>query len=695
MVSVRLPHFALPLLGLASMLFLAVLAYLPGLHGGFLFDDYANLPNLGKLGPIDNFPAFWRYITSGAADPTGRPIALLSFLIDAHDWPADPLPFKRTGLLLHLFNGALLALLLHRLGLAWLGRLTSNAKTHELLRNRITWAAILGAGLWLLHPLFVSTTLYVVQREAMLPASFVLLGLLAWLHGRARWESGHWGIGTLWCLAGLIGGTLLAVLSKANGVLLPLLTLLIERLLPVPWRTLDETNAAVGRRAAAGYGFIQIFALWLPTAIVIAWLLSQGVPDILTGKTYGRPWSVGQRLLTESRVLLDYLRLLLLPHPYTSGLFNDQITASRSLLSPPSTLFAILVVLGLLAGGIVARKRWPPLSLALLFYFGGQLIESTVVPLELYFEHRNYLPAMLLFWPLALWICGVPQRASANLALLPAMRTTPRAAIATVLIVTLAAMTHARADLWGNTHEQALVWAHLNPDSSRAQANATQAELASGHPELAIRPLRIALAKAPSEVQLALNLFAAECQMGVVSSVTFADAQHALSSTGDPGALLTHWFERAIATAHDPGCQQADYRHIELLLDSLARNRSLMEKAGRRQDLAYLQGRLALAQGQGKLALADFNQAIDQQVRIEAALNQAALLGAAGYPELGLAHLSHYDSMAGSNEVFRPPFGMPRVHAWVLHRQGYWERELDRLRATLHEDARKKQVKSE
>lgn len=678
----------LPLLSLFLVIATTFLIYLPGLHGSFLFDDYANLPSLGNLGPTDNWPAFWRYITSGIADPTGRPLALLSFLIDSRDWPADPFPFKRTSLLLHLFNGVLLASLLHRLGHAWIGRFPRDEVTRKSVHGRITWAAVLGASLWLLHPLFVSTTLYIVQRESMLPATFVMIGLLAWLHGRSRCQSGRWRTGISWCLIGLVGCTALAVLSKANGALLPLLALLIERILLPSWQVCDSVNSVTARRAVRSYSLVSILALWLPSAIVITWLICQGVPDILAGNTHGRPWTIGQRLLTEPRVLVDYLRLLWLPHPYTSGLFNDQFIASNSLLNPPSTLFAILTVVGLLGWSIAARKRWPPLSLAILFFFGGQLIESTILPLELYFEHRNYLPALLFFWPLSLWICGVPQHLPDCGTTASNIRVLPRVAVALALVTTLAAMTHVRADLWGNTREQALLWARLNPTSPRAQAIAAQVQSANGHPELTIQPLRNALAKAPTEVQLALNLFSAECQVGQVSSDTFSATQLALSTTRNPGALLTQWFERAIAAARTPSCRQADYHHIGMLLNAVANNPGLMANPGRRQDLAFLQGRLALAQGQGELALLDFNQAIDQQVRIEAALNQAALLGAAGYPNLGLSHLLHYDAKARSGEQFIPPFGMPRIHAWVLHQQGYWEGEEERLRATLLEDAR-------
>src|SRR5262249_24083952 len=153
---------------------------------------------------------------SGSADPTGRPLALLSFLIDARNWPADPYPFKRTSVLLHLVNGLLLYALLARLG--------HSVTTDHAQRRR---AAVLGMSLWLLHPLFVSTTLYVVQREAMLPATFILLGLLGYAkgndlasHGR---RSGAW-----LAAVSILACTLLGVLSKANGALLPLLAWVVD-----------------------------------------------------------------------------------------------------------------------------------------------------------------------------------------------------------------------------------------------------------------------------------------------------------------------------------------------------------------------------------------------------------------------------------------------------------------------------------
>jgi len=713
---------------------LAIWAYYPGLHGGFLFDDFGNLPTLGTSGPVNTWPAFWRYITSGTADPTGRPLTLLSFLLDAHNWPADPYPFKRTSLILHLLNGVLLATLLRRLGLDAFGRAA---------QRRIEMAAVLGAAFWLLHPLLVSTTLYIVQREAMLPATFTLLGLLLWLRGRRALQRGAITRGLLWIALGLGGCTVLGLLSKANGILLPALALVIEYVLlrhaagwGLPYaflqRSRTEAEVAPAMEGAGGasesiatevaptedrerrvYAWAMVVFGWLPAALVAGYLLDSAWNGFVHGVSAVRPWTMGQRLLTEPRVLMDYLDLLWLPRPFTPGLFNDQIKASLSLWSPATTLPALLAVLGLIVGAWLLRRRWPALALAILFYFVGQSLESSTIPLELYFEHRNYLPAMLMFWPLALWLCGVRQswhpvgahpvrdgletaekhRAQGALLRGGGLRTDwAKGALAAVLLLGLALMTHARAQLWGSTRQQSELWAALNPDSPRAQANAALLEMAAGQPRPAIARLKTLLSTQPDQVQLAFNLIGAHCMLGVLGPNDLAQARHAIGHARDPGGLLVHWFEGSISTAVAGRCRGLDLDALDSLLDAGLANGKLTDVYGRRQDLLYLKGRIALARHDPTTTLHDFNAALDQDVRPAAALEQAALLGSAGYPREGLAHLEYYETVR--NQEMKPGFGMPWLHAWVLQQQDYWPREIARLRDTLQHDAKTKVASS-
>lgn len=686
----RIRHAALPILAL-SLSLLTLLIYWPGLQGGFLFDDYGSLPTLGAQGPVAHWDTFWRYITSGTADPTGRPLAMLTFLLDARNWPADPSSFKQTNLILHLLNGALLASLLRQLGY-YLGDRPLVVTRWDSV-TRIDIAALLGATLWLLHPLLVSTTLYIVQREAILSTTFTLIGLLWWLQGRQAIWQGHTAKGLMWIIAGLGGCTLLAVLSKANGILLPALALVLEYVLVRNSRKAIVVGApppesSIYPAKRIPYRIIMLFFAWLPTAVVAAYLLREGWNGFTDGISSVRPWTLGQRLLTEPRVLMDYLTLLWLPRPFTPGLFNDQIQASTSLWSPMTTLPALCAIVVLIIASWRLRRRYPAWAAAVLFYFVGQSLESSTVALELYFEHRNYLPTVLMFWPLALWLCdaypAAPQIAEGT----PPPYSTQdfaKPALAALVLLGFGVMTHARAQLWGDSRDQALLWARLNPDSPRAQAYAADVEMASGRPSAAIASLQPLLVKHPDQLQLALSLFNAECQLGQIDSTTLQANRLALSAARDPGTLLANWFTRAMDQVAAQPCPQLTYGTLSNLLDAAFTNPYFLAASGRKQDLYFLSGRLALIQGDAQTALNDFNHALDVEVRASAALKQAAMLGAAGYPALGLAHLDHYDSERNSEA--QPDFGMPRLHAWVLQQQQYWPHEMARLRATLQRDA--------
>lgn len=650
------------MLAIVLVFTLAWCAYYPGLSGPFLFDDFANLPALGATGPVDDWATFWRYITSGTADPTGRPVALLSFLLDARDWPAAARAFKRDNVLLHLINGGLLIGLLLALG-----RASGLAKPHAAA------AAILGGALWLLHPILVSTTLYVVQREAMLPGTFILLGMIGYLAGRRLSVKGSaWGA---W-IAGvsILLGTLLAVLSKANGALLPMLAWLIESTL------LARKTPIVGTPRARDFARMRVFVLVLPSLVLLAYLGKQTFSGFMNGFEL-RPWTLGERLLTEGRVLVDYLSLLWIPRAATAGVFNDAYPVSTGLLSPITTLPSLMLVLGLIGGTIAARKRYPFASLAILFFFTAHLMESSVLPLELYFEHRNYVPAMLMFWPLALWLWSAfdARRREPT----DDMRI-PRLALALILPLLLAGLTGLRADLWGNSQEQAIIWASKNTASPRAQAYAAQMEMAAGNNQAAAGRLTRALKSRPDDTQLALNLVGARCAMDELSSEDIDHARNALENEPNTGRLGYEWFERSLPQAFSGSCSGLDLGAIDRLLEAASSNLKAQKVPGRRQDVLHMKGRVALLRADPALALHFFDQALDADLRPGAALNQAAILGSAGYPKLGLRHLDYFETQQTYSQ--KPGLSMARIHQWVLDRQNYWPQEFESLRKTLEAD---------
>ena len=638
-----------------TLVLLTLTAYWPGLDGVFLFDDFANLPALGANGPVDNWPAFWRYITSGTADPTGRPLTLLTFLLDANNWPADAYTFKRTNLILHLLNGALLFALLASLG-----------KALELEAPRYRTAALLGTALWLLHPLLVSTTLYIVQREAMLPATLVLAGLLTWMRGRRHFVDGNVAGGLAFSVAGLGGFTVLAVLAKANGVLLPLYALLIEYLILAPRQPMP---ANAGARA---YRLLLFVLAVVPAVALCLYLLWAAVQGITMHDTGVRSWTIGQRLLTEPRVLLDYLSLLWVPRPLSTGLFNDQYMASVSLFRPLSTLPSLLGVCALIGGAWLLRRRQPALTLAVLFYFAGHLVESTSLGLELYFEHRNYVPALGMFWPLGLWLAD-----SRSLRVL-------KGALIVLLPIGLAVMTHARAQVWGNTNTQDLVWARLNPESPRAQTNAALFEMQNGRAANAAQRLEVLLARQPDQAQLAFTLLSARCLTEGVRPADVAAASTAMARTGNTGTFFTRWFDDNLPIAVSGSCPGLTLDLLRDLLDIGLHNPKLSTPTPR-QDLLYLRGRVGLAASEPEAASTDFTRALDVQPLPAVALRGAAELGSAGNPVQGERLLEHYEQI--KKDATPAALGMPTVHEWVLARQNYWSNELAHLRRQLQLDA--------
>jgi tetratricopeptide (TPR) repeat protein len=635
-----------------ALIALAFWALAPGLTGSFLFDDHVNLSALGNYGGVRSWRTLALYLTSGLGDVIGRPLSLLSFLIDATNWPASSAPFLRTNILLHLFNGLLLFAVLLRLG-----RERSLEQTHAGL------AAALGTGAWLLHPLFLSTTLYIVQREAMLPATFVLLGMLAWLGGRSRLRTEQRRVGYAFLIIGSFLCTGLAISCKANGVLLPLLLLVTEATVLSGTFPKDDVRFNRARR----------FLLGIPVAALAVAMFSM-LAGFVASAAATRPWSLAQRLLTEPRVLLDYIALLALPRPITRGVFHDDFPVSTDWLHPLSTLPAITLVGICILAAWRLRRRLPVFAFGVLFFFAGHVLESTVVPLELYFEHRNYLPAMMAFWPLGVWLSSPGGSLNGT-----------RIVAAILILVGLAVDTHLGARIWGNPEQLAFTWAARNPDSPRAQAYVAQYEIANGQYVAAERRLSSALAEHPDQTQLAFNLANAQCARGGLPPVTVVMMRVAIKQDAAAARLDFAWLSDAVARARARSCPGLDLETIEDLLQAVRSNPHFANAPGREQDSEHIAGLLALARNLPEQALEHFDQALRALPKPQVALEQAALLGSHGRADLGLQHLNliQFDSQ----QLYAAPLGMTKLHNWLLKRMDYWQNEIVRLRATLSEDA--------
>ena len=110
-----------------------------------------------------------------------------------------------------------------------------------------------------------------------------------------------------------------------------------------------------------------------------------------------------ERVLTQPRVILFYISLLL--YPITSRLMLiHPVEISKSLFNPWTTFAAIAVILLILVGAVLTSRKRPLISYCIIFFFLNHLIEGSFISLGLVYEHRNYLPSMLFFVPLSILI---------------------------------------------------------------------------------------------------------------------------------------------------------------------------------------------------------------------------------------------------------------------------------------------------
>jgi hypothetical protein len=421
-------HSQLVWVGFCAVLAFTWFCYAPAINGAFQLDDYGNL---GGLATVEDKASAIDFIFSGIAGPTGRPLALASFALQAEQWTQDPSAFLGVNILIHLLNAALLAAFFYLLSLQ-----------RAVERYAAALVAIAAASLWVLMPLLVTASLLIVQRMTSLSAMFMLLGLNGYLYARAGIDSRpkHALAGMS---ASLVAGTVLATLCKESGVLLPALVLVLEA-------TVLERPGAVRVR---DWRIFQWTILIAPLALVLVYLASSlNYPDHLVASRGFNAW---ERLITESRILWIYLAKAVAGVPAHLGIYQESQSVSRS-LADPAALLACVAWSGLLLASIAWRRRYPLFSLAVLWYLAGHLIESTVVPLELYFEHRNYIPVIGPLFALA-----------SSLILPPARRRIAGYLVAAILIVN-SWFLYSFATLSGDPPFAARYWVAKYPASHRA-----------------------------------------------------------------------------------------------------------------------------------------------------------------------------------------------------------------------------------
>jgi len=411
--------------------------FLPGLYGGFVFDDGSNIVNNEgiRLESLDA-ESIQQVVFGVQPGGTVRVLPTISFALDY--WRGgglDPATFKSSNLLIHALTTVALAYFLRWVLLlaAWPSR-------------KAAAAALILSVIWAMHPLQVSSVLYVVQRMQTMGTLFLVLALICYVRG--RWQQVCAASGTSSLLLAILFW-IMAMGCKEDSVLFPLYAFVLE-LTILQFRAADSALARAWRK------------LYLYSAVAgVALFLFVVVPHYWSWDKYPfRDFSTYERLLTQGRVLVMYIGQILVPMPKYMPFYYDWLQPSRGLWQPWSTLPALLIVGVLLIAALRLRQRMPVFAAGVLIYFSSQFVSSNVIGLELAFEHRNNFALI----GAVLAIAGLFDSLAGRLKL----KRTSVAVVCGLVMVSLGYGTLVRSEIWSSPIKLAQKSAEFAPGSSRA-----------------------------------------------------------------------------------------------------------------------------------------------------------------------------------------------------------------------------------
>lgn len=422
-----------------------VAVYLPGARGGFLFDDFPNIvENAGVHLSSWSLPSLVSAALSSPSSEFKRPLASLTFAVNYLTTGLDPYGMKMTNIGIHLANGWLVFALTR---LLFAGR--SRKPT-----VRDGFHAVIVASIWMALPINLTAVLYVVQRMESLANLFVLLGLLGYVSARRAMLAGRSGL-TL-AASSIVLATAVGMLAKETAILTPLYAGLIEWMI-FGWRTSANERRPLDR---------SVIGLFL-VVLVIPFIAGAAMfgPSLLAASTWApRNFTISERLLSECRIVVDYIAWTMLPMPSDLSFYHDDFVVSTGWTRPWTTLACAIVLLTLAATSVAIRKRMPLFALGISWFLACHVLTATIIPLELIYEHRNYFASLGLM----LALVALLRRASQPETPAPLARPVASLGLA-VLGLYFIGMTAFTAMRWANPLTLAQELSVRAPASPRAQ----------------------------------------------------------------------------------------------------------------------------------------------------------------------------------------------------------------------------------
>ncbi|MBU1711251.1 MAG: tetratricopeptide repeat protein [Proteobacteria bacterium] len=360
------------LLILLGISLLVLFLYSPALNGPFVLDDDSQIvsnPYIRITGI--SFENLTKAVLKSPLPK--RPVANISFALDYYFHQYRTFGYHLFNVMIHLATGFVLYLLF---------KITLQRASKSEESDRQFFMPLIAVALWLIHPLQTQSATYIVQRMNSLGALFFITSLLFYIHARLAPQNRR----RIILLSLSLISALLAFGSKENTAMLPVFIFLYE------WFFFQDADK---KFLVSRQGVLAVIALLIFYALAFYMTLGiHPVDAVLAG--YGRrDFTLPERMMTQGRVFFYYLSLFVLPMPGRMNLDHDFVL-STSLMIPPTTILALAGIVFLLIYGIFAAQKNRLFSFTIFWLFGNLLIESTVIGLEIIFEHRMYLPSMFL-----------------------------------------------------------------------------------------------------------------------------------------------------------------------------------------------------------------------------------------------------------------------------------------------------------
>ncbi|MBC2717248.1 MAG: tetratricopeptide repeat protein [Desulfobacteraceae bacterium] len=370
------------------ILFLMVagtLVYSNTFQTSFVFDD---INFITKNDPNVHMTEFsWGALKKAAVEgePRHRYLPNISFAVNYYFGAENTFGYHLVNIGIHLMTGiflfflfqATLRLCSRQDGVCFSG----NRSLPSVSPETLSFFAVL---IWLVHPVQTNAVTYICQRMASMVAMFYILSLLCYVIGRINFRKGRTQTAVFLFFGCIISGCC-AIASKQNAGILPVFILFYE------WFFFQDLKTFRSYRTLLWI----IIGLIVFVVVAIHFLGVDPLHRILSAYTR-REFTLPQRVMTEFRVVVYYLSLLFCPQ--SSRLILDHnYPLSYAVSDPFSTLtcFVSIIAIGGLAAYLAKKDRL--ISFALFWFLGNLLIESSVIGIEIIYEHRMYLPTMFLY----------------------------------------------------------------------------------------------------------------------------------------------------------------------------------------------------------------------------------------------------------------------------------------------------------